>query len=142
MRTIPGNRTYASTTKYGQKIILVGDSHVKSIRRNLFNKSIVKGKSHIKAFSGSNAKQLNHHIISTLEDDKPDIVIVHVGSNDVNNYNYREVNPIEVAQRIIDIGKTCKNYGVKEVCISSILMKRNIYITKKIHELNDSLKHL
>ena len=33
IRTVPGNRTNASITKYGKKICIVGDSHIKRIRR-------------------------------------------------------------------------------------------------------------
>ena len=34
---------------------------------------------------GINSVHMNHHIILTLLEDKPDIVIVHVGINDVRN---------------------------------------------------------
>ena len=44
-------------------------------------------------------------------DDKPDAVIVHEGTNDILN--------------IIKIGLNCKNYGVNDVVISSILVKKN-----------------
>ena len=33
----PGNRTYASATKYGKKTIAIGDSHRRRINRKLFN---------------------------------------------------------------------------------------------------------
>ena len=104
MRPIPGNRSYASTTKYGQKIFVVGDSHIKIIRRNLFNNSIVGGKSYIKSFDGSNTKRLHHYITPTLVDEKPDIVVIHVGFNDINNNNYASVNINTIAENIVEIG--------------------------------------
>ena len=35
--TVPGNSTYSSITKHGHKICVVGDSHIKRIKRNDFN---------------------------------------------------------------------------------------------------------
>ena len=143
IRIVPGNRSYASTTKLGEKnIFMVGDSHLKHIKRNVFNKSITNGKSYFKSFSGANAKQLEHYVLPTLVDEKPDIIIIHIGSNDVNQSNYTNVNPMNLAQSIIAIGNKCKYYGVKEVVISSILIKRNVEISKVIHQVNKALKEL
>ena len=42
--TVPGNSDYASIIKNGRKALVVGDSHVKRIQRNDFNKEIKNGK--------------------------------------------------------------------------------------------------
>ena len=52
--TVPGNMSYSSATKYGKKICVVGDSHIRRIKRNLFNNSLCKEKSHLNGFSGTN----------------------------------------------------------------------------------------
>ena len=111
--TIPGNRTYASTTKYGKKICIVGDSHVKRIKRKLFNENIQNGNAYVNCFSGATIKRLGHHILPTLHEDKPDIVLIHVGSNDITHSS--EVDPKEVAKGIVDLALKCKLYGAKEV---------------------------
>ena len=36
VRTVLRNRSYSSSTKHGKKISVVGDSHIRRIRRNLF----------------------------------------------------------------------------------------------------------
>ena len=41
---------------------------------------------------------------------------------------------------IINIGKSCINFGVKKVVISSILPKKNIALTRLIRQVNDSLR--
>ena len=75
----------------------------------------------IRTFSGANAKQLCHYIIPTLIDDKPDAIVFHVGTSDILNYaNYEDI-----ACSIINIDLDCKNNGVNEVFISSILVKKN-----------------
>ena len=55
----------------------MGDSHVKRIRRNDFNKELKSGKAIFRSFSGANMKQLDHLILPPLADDKPDAVIIH-----------------------------------------------------------------
>ena len=137
---VPGDRTYAETTKNGKKVFLIGDSHVKRIKRNLFNKSLISGKSYIKTFSGSNTKQLNHYILPTLVDESPDIVIIHIGSNDITDRI--NTDPNKLAEGIINIGKKCKQFGVKEVVISSILVKSTISLTNIIRQLNRLLNEM
>ena len=73
--TVPGNSNYASIIKNGRKVLVVGDSHVKRIRRNDFNNNLKMVKL---SFSGANAKQLDHYILLPLVDEKPDAVIIYV----------------------------------------------------------------
>ena len=78
--TVPGNSDYASIIKNGRKVLVVGDSHIKRIRRNDFNKELKNGKAIFQSFSGANTKQLDHYILPPLVDDKPDAVTIHVGT--------------------------------------------------------------
>ena len=72
MVTVPASRSYSSTTKYGKKICVVGDSHIRRIKRNLFNNSLCEGKALLNGFSGANIRRLDHFIIPTLVEDRPD----------------------------------------------------------------------
>ena len=58
----PGKKSYASATKYGKEIMLVGDSQLRGIRRNVFNNSFDKVKRYIKPFGGAK-KDMKHFII-------------------------------------------------------------------------------
>ena len=82
---VPGNSTYSGITKHGRKICVVGDSLIKRIKRNDLNKELRHSKAFFRCFSGANAKQLRHYIIPTLTDDKPDAIVIHVGTNDMSN---------------------------------------------------------
>ena len=87
---VPGNSDYASVIKNGRKVLVVGDSHIKRIRRNDFNKELKNGKAIFRSFSGANTRQLDHYILPPLVDDKPDAVIIHVGTNNIlTNTNLR-----------------------------------------------------
>ena len=55
---------------------------------------------YFRSFSGETSKQLDHYIIPSLVDDKPDAVIIHVGTNDIlYNESYEDI-----ARNIIKIG--------------------------------------
>ena len=84
---IPGNSNYASISKNGRKILLVG----KRISRIDFNKELRNGKAYFRSFSDATSKQLDHYIIPSLIDHKPDGVIIHVGTNDIlHNASYHQ----------------------------------------------------
>ena len=75
-----------------------------------------------------------------LHEDQPDVVLLHIGSNDINNQIKDKTNTEKLTEDIINIGKSCINLGVKEVIISSILPKNNIALTRIIRQMNDSLR--
>ena len=64
-----------------------------------------------------------------LHEDQPDVVLLHIGSNDINNQTKDKINTEKVTEDTINIGKSCINLGVKEVIISSIFPKNNIALT-------------
>ena len=68
------------------------------------------------------------------------LVLLHIGSNDINNQTKDRINTGKLTRDIINIGKSCIDLGVKEVVISSILSKKNIALTRLIRQVNDSLR--
>ena len=136
--TVPGNSDYASIIKNDRKFLVVGDSHIKRIRRNDFNKEFKNGEAIFRSFSGANTKQLDHYILPLLVDDKPDAVIIHVGTNDIlTNANHKEI-----ARTIIKIGLNCKIDGLNDVVIFSVLIKKNPNLNTSIRRVNDLLRGL
>ena len=65
------------------KICVVVDSHIKRIKQNDFNKELHHGKAFFRSFSGANVNQLRHYAIPSFNDDRPDAIIIHVGTNDI-----------------------------------------------------------
>ena len=72
---------------------------------------------------------MNHYILPTLHEDQPDVVLLHIGSNCINNQAKDRLNTEKLTGDIIISGKSCIDLGVKEVVISSILPKKNIALT-------------
>ena len=69
---------------------------------------------------------MNHYILPTLHEDHPNVILLHICSNDINNQKKDRINTEKLTGDIINIGKSCIDLGVKEVVISSILPKKNI----------------
>ena len=139
---VPGNRSYAETTKYGKKVIVFGDSHLARINRKLFNDSLQHCRSRLKYFSGAKTKDLEHYVTPTLNEEEPDIVVIHIGSNDIDFRKLRQNTVENIGNDIINIGKKCREFGVSKVIISSVLVKNNMKLTKFIRQLNDILRNL
>ena len=61
---VPGNRSYASTTKCGKKVIVLRDlcvwSHLGRINKKLFSNSIPKCRTRLKYFSVARTKYLEY----------------------------------------------------------------------------------
>ena len=76
------------------------------------------------SFSGATINRLDHFITPILEEDRPEIVIIHIGSNDITHNTISNIGAKSISKLIIDIEKKCLLYDVKEVIISSIFIKR------------------
>ena len=137
---IPGQRQYASIVKNNRKVCVIGDSHLGRIKKKLFNDSIINEKSSVNVFSGVTVQRLNHFVEPMLVEDKPDVVLIHVGCNNVTKDMKDKLNVKELSKNIIDIGLKCKAYGVDEVIISSILVKKDRNLTKLIRQVNNILR--
>ena len=95
----------------------------------------------MKAFGGAKIEELEHYITPHLEYEKPGIVVILVGSNNIS-YNNLNMSPAVLAQNIINIGNKCVDYGVEEVVISSIFVKDSIQLSAFIRKVNDELREL
>ena len=95
----------------------MGDSHIRRIEKNLFNDSITESKAHLNSFSGATINRLGYFITPILEEDRPDILIIHIGSNYITHNTISNINAKGISKRIIDIGKKSLLHGVKEVII-------------------------
>ena len=66
---------------------------------------------------------------------------MHIGSKDITENKYKMINLNDLGQKIIDIGLKCKSYGVRNIAISSILVRKSIRLNL-ISKVNNILKVL
>ena len=118
--------------KDGKSVCILSDSICKRIKINELNKYIKNKKAYKRCFDGADTKALLHYAIHTLKKNKPDIVILNIGSN-----NMRKDKPTSIADDIINIVSLCKSYGVKEIFVSGVTPRYGCQT--KINELNSML---
>ena len=104
--------SYQHPANRKRKPFVVGDSHLKRLSKQLFNYSIRDTHAVIKNFDGTTTKQLGHHVLPILKEDKPDSVLIHIGTNDINNHKLYAVSPEKLASDIIETDRTCKSFKV------------------------------
>ena len=71
-------------------------------------------------YPGATASQLKYYSQATLADDKPDIMIIHVGTNNITK---KRQSDIEIVSEIMDIVTHCQIGGVNEVYVSSLICR-------------------
>ena len=81
-------------------------------------------------------EDLHHYIIPSLLKEKPDTVVIHVGSDNITHRIFQDFNADKFADETIDIGKMCRQYGVKDVIFSSIFVKNSVKLGKMIKQVN------
>ena len=104
-KTIPGISSYLNVPKESKKVCIYSDSIVKRKDMIDFN-DMCKYSSLLKrSFPGCTASQLTHFAKPSLQEDKPDIAIIHVGTNNLTKKNQTEV---EIFIEIMDVSPGAK----------------------------------
>ena len=75
------------------------------------NKGLQSGKARFKYFPGATSKDLLHYIDRILEDNSSEVVIIHIGVNDIiSNRSYPDFD--HVLKNIKSIVQKCRSYGI------------------------------
>ena len=101
------------------KITILSDSIPKGIRFKEFNNHIHNGYAKFKVFPGATISNLNYYAKPTLDEEKPDVVTIHVGINNLLNESPNQSTD-KIVDDIINMGRECMLYGVEKVMISGI----------------------
>ena len=139
-KTVPGNGSYARITSKGKRIHIYGDSLIKRLKGKEMARFIkINNKTFIRSFPGSTTTYLNEYVKPTLREEQPDIVVINAGCNDV----VRDTKSAkEIAKNIIGIGNTCRQEGINEIFISSLIIQNKFKSAKLIGEINIVLRQL
>ena len=125
---------------FSKKICVIGDSHLNRMkRRNIFQKLVTGGR-YFNFSRGATTKRLKYYILPTFHEDQPDVVLLHIGSNDIDNQRKYKINTEKLTGDLIGVSRSCIDFGLKKVVISSILLKKNIALTRLIRQVNDGLR--
>ena len=101
-----------------------------------------------KSFPGATTTDLyEHYMQPTLKRNTPDTAIIHVGANDIlmkgtSDGGLTAASIEKIAEDIIKCGDTCRQAGVNQVCISSILPFKGRRAISTINHINSQLAAL
>ena len=98
----PGNTDFNNAMKFGQKTYILGTSMSKGIRRKEFNSKLNKCSTRFRPFIGATLKQMETYVKPISNDDTPDVLILHIGCNDISN---KQPTENEIAKWIVKIGR-------------------------------------
>ena len=115
-------------------------NNLNRMKKNIFQKSVKEGKYNLIL---SEVLHLRDRIIAFYQRFTRIslmLLLLHIGSNDINNQKEDKTNAEKLTEDIINVGKSCINFSVKEVIISSTLPKNNSALTRLIRQVNDILR--
>ena len=134
-KLVPGNSTYANISSQGRKILILSDSTLSRLQMKKLNNDINIGRAYRKCFPGATPSEMVHYCLPTLRDDKPDIVVIHTGTNSL----FRD-DTQDIANEVLNIVNICRNHGVSEIFVSGITFRKP-YLTKII-EFNNYMNSM
>ena len=113
---VPGISSYARVAK--KKVLILTDSILSRIKMPLLNKLIHNGNPYRKTYPGCKTTELAHYCTLTLKEDKPEAVVINVGTN-----NLGRDTPEQIYKDIMNIVDICHSYGVNQVYVSSLVFR-------------------
>ena len=85
---------------------------------------------------------MKYYVAPSLKEHKPDIIVIHVGGNDINYKNKGHVNMDELADNIISLAMMCGDFGTPDVVISEVLPKKYIAVTATKRKVSNRVTEL
>ena len=90
-------------------------------------------------FIGATLKQLETYVKPILNDDTRDVLILHVGCNDISN---KQLTETKIVDWIVKIGRQCKESNVSDVFISSLICTAQKRLNDKVIAASNVLKRV
>ena len=79
-------------------MVIAEDSSLKRIKRNLFKNSFHNAKCYIKFFRGTKFEDFEYYIIASLKKQNPDKAVIHIGFNNINFRNLKNISTTKLAE--------------------------------------------
>lgn len=115
-------------------VAIMGDSMLKNVHG--YKLSSQEQKVVVKSFSGAKTECMNHYIVPTLKL-KPDVVVLHCGTNDL-----KSKQPEEISENIIDLAKSVSQISESTGVIISGIVPRGDDLNQNAEKVNEMLEKL
>ena len=122
-----------------RNIAIFGDSIPKCINRKILGQNLFNAKHFYRFFLGATSRDFFHYIKSILQDPQTnfDIAVLHLSVNDILNLGSTAG---KVSNSLLHIANQYRNYGVKEVSISSVTCT-TLLNSDLINDVNNTLRN-
>ena len=141
VKLVPGPRQYSEVVDKGQETLIFSTSITRGIKKKEINDMYVgEGEITLYRYSGGLARHIKEYLKVPLNDATPESVIIQTGGNDLPTPRSNPVPVADIAMDIIKSGLICKDHGVKNICIGSVLMRRPYYTEARCRDLNKILE--
>ena len=121
----------------------------KGIDRHRFNRCLPleDGSARIQSWPGGRARHIKEYISCHIEEEKPTGLIVQAGGNDLAELNRSNIDNIDeniskIANDVIAIGLTAQKFGVRDIFIGSVPVRRRQFRNEQLHKLNAAIQSL
>ena len=146
-RQEPPRRSNLHISSNGKmKSMLVSDSTCRNIGFRDINSSIKQSEEEvtITKHPGATTSELHHISRFHIDKEKPDNIIIVSGLNDILNQKRRQgtVDCRDIANQLVEMGRTAREKGVGRVCISGILIPKFRDCQQFVIETNDIISEL
>ena len=112
---------------------------IKGIPTKEFNSKLNKCSTWFRRFTGVTLKQMETYVKPILNDDTPDVLILHIGWNDIGN---KQLTKNEIVEWIVQIDRQCEESDVNDVFISSLICRPQKRLNDKVINVNNILKRV
>ena len=115
-----------------RKVFIVGDSMIKNITgTGISSKNIIK----MRPYPGATTIDICDYVKTELRQ-KPDVVIVHCGTNDIPN----NINTVKKIKKLVKEIEENNHENILQVVISSIIKRYDQDYNEEIQNINDKLR--
>ena len=118
--------------KNARTVTVIGDSMIKEMKGyQMRNYATSNTRIYVKPMSGATTEDMHDYIKPAMRF-KPDLFIIHTGTNDLRSGK----EPVEIANEIIELGRNAKT-DENDVAISELVIRNDElnYKVKKVNEL-------
>ena len=123
-----------------KKTLVFSSSIARNFNWKKFNEKLNVGSADFHIFKGKKARDITRYMTPHLEEDTPTDVVLIAGGNDLPTTKTSAKTIRNIAGYLIKGGIECKNSGVENVFISSILPRRDANFQLNRLELNTVLR--
>ena len=138
----PGDNTYSEALKDGKVTVIFSTSITKGIKVREFNNHYKLGIARFRRFHGAKARQMKHYVIPTLIEEKPKIVMLQCGGNDLATSKHNPTPVENIAKKIIETAQICENFGAENIFICGVITRIQGYMDRRRIKLNEILRDI